>query len=49
MAILTLAVKVFRHSRRALLKTPEEFSGPKNYFMCRLFTKGDSIVVRGKG
>ena len=30
---------------RAFLKTPKNFSGPKSYFMCRLFTNIDSVLV----
>ena len=29
----------------AFLKSPEDFSGPKSYFMCRLFTNRDSVLV----
>ena len=38
--------KCFATGRRAFLKTPEDFLGPKSYVMFRLFTNRDSISVR---
>ena len=32
-------------SRRAFLKTPGGFSGPKSYFMCRLFANRGSVFI----